>query len=82
MKKLTKEEASKLRLRPDNRGSVARGILLAMQPGEVILLEPKDWTRKTQPPSTYCLKLGRKTGMQWKCAVAMDGSGWVIERVK
>lgn len=82
MKRLTKEEAANIRRKPHGRASYARGVLLGMQMGEIILLEPKDWTRKSQKPSTYCLQLGRKTGRKWNCSEAMDGSGWVIERVK
>jgi hypothetical protein len=53
-----------------------------MQVGDVIILEPQDWTQKYRKPSTYCLELGRKTGLGWTCMTALDGSGWVIERVK
>lgn len=82
MKTLTKEEASLIKRQPDGKSSFARGALLAMNVGEIILLEPADWKQRTQAPSTYCLQLGRKTGMGWTCWKAMDGRGWVIERVK
>ena len=82
MKKLTKEDAAKIKRLPDGRAGYARGVLLAMDMGEMILMEPKDWQRKSQTPKTYCLQLGRKTGRTWKCEKALDGSGWVIERVK
>ncbi len=82
MKKLTRDEASQMRRKPDGKASYARGVLLAMNVGEIILLEPKDWTQKTQIPKTYCLQLGRDTGREWRCEKAMDGSGWIIERLK
>jgi len=81
MKRLTREEAEQIKKKPDGRGSLARGILITMGIGEIILLERKDWGRKAQTPKTYCLQLGRKTGMRWKCEVALDGSGWIVERV-
>jgi len=82
MRTLTKEEALMIKVRPEGRTTYARGILMNMRVGEMILLEPKDWTQKHRKPRTYCLQLGRLTGRAWKCATALDGSGWVIERVK
>ncbi len=81
MRKLTREDAGKIRVKPDQRGGLARGIFLTMGIGEIILLEPKDWKRKRQQPRTYLLQLERETGRKWKCMVALDGSGWVVERV-
>jgi hypothetical protein len=82
MKQITKEEAQKIKARPEGRASYTLGILMNMNVGEVILLEPHDWTQKYRKPSTYCLEVGRKTGRAWKCVTALDGSGWVIERIK
>ena len=80
--KLTKEEANRIDTRPSGRGSIVRTHLLNMDVGDIILLEPKDWKWKSRRPSTYCRRLERKTDRQWKCDTALDGSGWVIERVK
>jgi len=82
MKLLTKEEAQSIKVRPEGKSSYVKGLLTNMKPGDIILLEPQDWKPKYKKPSTYCLELGRKTGMGWKCATALDGSGWVIERIK
>jgi len=41
-----------------------------------------EWRQKKKKPRTYCLQLGRKTGMAWTCVTLMDGTGWLIERVK
>lgn len=82
MRPLTREEAAQIRTKPDGRASYVRVILLAMNVGEIILLEPKDWTQRTQVPKTYCRQLGNATGREWTCKKAIDGSGWVIERVK
>jgi hypothetical protein len=82
MKQLTREEAKLIKTRPEGRTTYARGILMNMNVGDIILLEPKEWTQKHRKPRTYCLQLGRKTHRTWKCVTALDGSGWVIERVK
>jgi len=81
MKQITKEEAEQIKVRPHGRASYARGILLNMKVGDIIILEKKDWNQKSQQPGTYCLKLGRDVKRQWKCETIMDGSGWLIERV-
>jgi len=82
MKPLSKEEAQSIKVRPEGRSSYAKGVMMNMNVGDIILLEPKDWKPKYKKPSTYCLELGRLTGRTWKCATALDGSGWVIERIK
>lgn len=82
MKKLTKEEAKNIKKRPAGRSSLARIYLLSMEVGDIILLEPKDWTWKSKKPSSLCRRLARETSRDWKCETAMDGSGWVIERIE
>jgi len=82
MKRITKAEAEQLVKRPDGKMSYVRGLLLTMKTGEVIILEKSEWKRKGQMPSTYCKWLGRKTTGAWKCETLMDGTGWVIERLK
>ncbi|MBP9153162.1 MAG: hypothetical protein KBF73_12830 [Flavobacteriales bacterium] len=82
MKKLTREEANNISTRPAGRGSIARTYLLTMNVGDIILLETKDWKWKSRKPSTFCRRLEKETGRQWKCDTALDGSGWVIERIK
>lgn len=81
MKKLTKEEAQQIDIRPTGRLSIARMHLMNMEVGDIILLEPKDWKQRNRNPSTYCKILGRKTGHKWTCAQAVDRTGWVIERI-
>ena len=82
MKTLTREEAAGIKRVRNGKTSYARGVLMAMNVGEVILLEPQDWKQRTEAPSTYCRKLTRKTGLAWVCDKALDGRGWVVERVK
>jgi hypothetical protein len=82
MKKLTKEELGQLKAKPHGRANYLRGVLMNMAVGEIVLIEPKDWTQVHRKPGTYCLQLGRKTGMGWKCMTVIDGSGWVVERIK
>lgn len=82
MKKLSKEEAASIATRPAGRNSMVRVYLMNMQVNDIILLEKKDWKQKKRKPSTYCRELERSTGRKWKCETALDGSGWVIERME
>jgi len=82
MRVISKEEAKLLPKRPDGKLSIVRGYLMTMPVGQVIVLERQDWKRKTQTPKTYCVLLGRKHNMNWKCETLLDGSGWVIERLR
>ena len=82
MKRLTKEEAEQIRIKPSGKGSIARKLLMSMEVGEIILLEPADWNQRKRTPGTYCLQLGRKVKRKWNCGKAMDRPGWVIERME
>ncbi|MCB9185927.1 MAG: hypothetical protein H6601_04195 [Flavobacteriales bacterium] len=82
MKKLSKEEARNINTKPTGRSSLARSYILKMEVGDIILLEKSDWKQRYRMPSTYCRMLARQTNRQWKCETALDGRGWVIERVK
>lgn len=82
MKRLTREEADQIRITPDGKGSRTRKLLMSMEVGEIILLEPSDWNQKKRKPGTYCLQLGRDVKRKWNCGKAMDRPGWVIERVE
>ncbi len=82
MKKLTREEADRIEVRPDARTSFANNIFINMKPGDIILLEPKDWKQKNRAPSTFLRRYERKSGKKFTSTKPLDGSGWIIERVK
>lgn len=81
MKKLTKEEAEKIITNVSGNSSLLRNTMLAMKTGEIILVEPKDWKWKTKTPSTMCRRLERGSSLKFTCKEAVDGSGWLIERI-
>ncbi len=81
MKKLSREEADKIVIKPSGRGSYLRSVLLTMKVGDIVLIEPKDWKWKHKPPSAYCRRLEENNKIKFTCGKALDGSGWVIERV-
>ncbi len=81
MKKLTREEADAIPVFPHGKKTWLRATLLNMQPGEIILIERKEWTWKNQPLSTYCRRLEKLSNVKFDCKEAVDGSGWVVKRV-
>lgn len=78
MKKITKEEASSLLLRK-GRSSTVRTALLHLQPGEILMVDKKEWNQKNGPGQT-CTRITKSYGMKFKVNSIADGSGWVIER--
>jgi hypothetical protein len=82
MKMLTKEEANGIPTKPDGKASRVRAFILAMKPGEFLKVEPADWKWKRKTPGAMCRRLENKSSLKYDCKRALDGSGWVIERLK
>ena len=81
MKHLTREEAAQLETRPNGRLSWARGFLFGMKVGDIVLVERKDW-KQNRVPSTVIKRMTGKEGREWTVKTLLDGSGWIIERVR
>ncbi|MCG3166759.1 MAG: hypothetical protein POELPBGB_02541 [Bacteroidia bacterium] len=83
MKKLTPEELDKMELKPPGRVGYVRSAIVNMKPGEILLIEPKDWKWKDKWPDTLCKRIEQKhKDMKLKVSIAMDKSGWVVVREK
>jgi hypothetical protein len=83
MKKLTEEEKAALTIRPMKKQGYIRTLLMNMKVKEIILIEPKDWTWKTKPPSFLCRRVEADTTYRFDCQKVMGGTGgWVITRLK
>ena len=83
MKKLTEDEKEKLIRRPMKRQGYVRTLLMSMKLNEIILIEPKDWTWESKPPSFLCRRVEDKTNFKFDCQkVLSDGGGWVITRIE
>ena len=82
MKRLTEEEAANIKVVPRGRGTYLRHLLLSMKPGEIILVEPNEFNWKKKPLSTYIRRLEKANKRKFTCGKAMDGSGWVVRRVR
>jgi hypothetical protein len=82
MKKLTKEEALRIPVKPHVRHNIVRAYLLNMQPGDIILIERHEWKWKRHSPSVMTNEIAKRKRWKFTCNTAMDGTGWVIERLK
>jgi hypothetical protein len=82
MRKITEAEAAAIVAKPVGNASPLRTMLLDMKPGEILLVESKDWTWKTKTPSAMCRRLEWHSTLKFECKVALDGSGWIIKREK
>ena len=82
MKMLSKEEAQSIITKPVGRVTRLRTLLLAMKPGEFLFVERAEWKWKRKTPSVMCRRLEWRSSLKYDCKRALDGSGWVIERLK
>ena len=83
MKRITEEEKAQLITRPMKRQGYVRTLLMNMKPADIILIEPKDWTWKSQAPSFLCRRVEAATAFKFDCEKVIGGSGgWIITRIK
>jgi hypothetical protein len=81
MKKISEAEKAALKTRPLSRQGYIRSSIMQMQPKEIILIEPRDWTWKTAVPSRLCRRVERETGRTYECEKVLEPSGgWIITR--
>ena len=82
MKKLTKAESAAIPQRPNTRSTLVRVYIQAMQPGDIIMIEKHEWTWKRHNPGYICNQLRKQKRWKFTCNKILDGSGWVVERLK
>ncbi len=82
MKKITEAEALAVVTKPMGRVSRLRAMLLNLEPGEYLLVERSDWKWKGKAPSVMCRRLEEHGSKRYDCKKALDGSGWIIKRLK
>lgn len=83
MKPITKEEKAAIATRPLSKKNIVRIYLLKMQVGDIIMVEPQDWTWKSATPAYLCRRVEEQHG--WKFEVERmlpPGAGWIITRVQ
>ena len=80
MKKITKEEAEQLEYRIGT-STVVRTAVMHMQPGELLLIERKDWTQRNGP-GQMLKRISDKTQWKFVLKALANGSGWIVERIE
>jgi hypothetical protein len=56
-------------------------MIMNLEPGEILLIERKDWRQKNGP-GMMCGVITRKYGRKFKVDTLVDGSGWLVERLE
>jgi hypothetical protein len=84
MKKLTKEEAQAIPTRGRGWSTNFREALLAMQPGEHLLLHRSEWRWESKSAYAIPAEITRTSQgrIQFDCRTLQNGLGWLIKRVK
>ena len=82
MRKLTEEQVQNIPSKPMGKHGLARALLLKMKLGDYILLERKEWFQKKKSPVDLIRRMRKSKGMDFSCETALDGSGWIIKRLK
>lgn len=82
MRKLTEEEAEKIPSRDVGKTSLARSYLMNMNVGDIIFLEKHEWKHKKNQPTELIRQLRVRKKLDFSCRISLDGSGWIIQRLK
>jgi hypothetical protein len=82
MRILTRKEAEKLKTKGPGRRSRVRAEIEALEVGVCLLLERSDWTQATRSPKTLVRDIEGKMGREYRCELLIDGSGWLVERLR
>ena len=82
MRKLTEDEARNIPSKKTGKQSYARVLLMKMEIGDIILLENKDWKQRSNAPTELIRRMRKPTMRDYSCETALNGSGWIIKRLK
>ncbi len=82
MRKLTEEDANNIPYKPSGKMSIARLLLTNMKIRDIILLEKSEWKNKSNSPTELIRRMRKEDKRDYTCQTALDGSGWIIKRIK
>lgn len=80
MKKLSAEEFAQLPIKGKGRSSIVFNSLINLKEGEGLLIEQKDWNRKSAP-STLIRYIEKKYQMKFSFGTLTNGTGWAVQRI-
>ena len=82
MRKLTEEEARNIPSKKTGKLSYARSLLMTMEIADIIQLESQDWKQRSNSPKELIRRMRKSTNRDYSCETILDGSGWIIRRLK
>ncbi len=80
MKKLSADEFALLPIKGKGRSSVVFNSLINLKEGEGLLIEQKDWNRKSAP-SALIRYIEKKYQMKFSFGTLTNGSGWAVQKI-
>ena len=82
MRKLTEIEAKAIPSKSVGKQSLARQAMLSLDVGEIMFLERREWKQKKNSPMEQIRRMRKAFKMDFTCDTALDGTGWIIKRIK
>lgn len=82
MKTLTEEQANSIPSKSIGKLSIARVHLTNMNVGDIIQLDKSEWHRKEKSPIGLLRQLKIEEKKHYMLKTILDGSGWIIKRIK
>lgn len=79
MKKISQDEYDGLPLVGRGRFSAFYREVSRMKVGEILMLEPSDWTKKYHPGRTV-RSVAKRTGRSFEVLTIATGEGWTVKR--
>ena len=80
IRKIETAEFDQLSLHGKGRSSPLYNALLAMKPGEAIVIEKTGWKAK-YPPTLIVKRIEKKYGYKFVRGALPDRSGWAVKRI-
>lgn len=80
MKKLSLAEFEQLPIKGKGRSTHVFNSIINLKPGEAVLIEKKDWSRKAGP-STLVRYIEKKHKMKFHFGALNGDSGWAVRRI-
>jgi hypothetical protein len=80
MKKISSDEFEQLPIKGKGRSGHVFTSLINLKPGEALLIEKKDWTRKAGP-STLVRYIEKKHNMKFHFGALNGNEGWAVRRI-
>jgi hypothetical protein len=81
MKLITEEEFEKKNWRGKGSSSKVFRSMMALEPGQILFIEPVDWGQRKYPPSDIARYIRKKYKRQYTVLRESHNTGWAVRRL-